>query len=183
MADGNRFYEGGSLPHQVEDEAVRAEFARIFAAEEQESLRQQVGDVAYEFSTRQEPSQAWALYADKWWVAHDDQAEQYFETRESVKLVEDGEQAALKPIEKEFNDLLGRGALTEVMQQAEQLAVDNRFLDPEREDPRLFRGGPPDPFTTLRELELEVAGLRSVPPHEPAPDEFDTQEIWVDFDL
>ena len=180
MADGNRFYEGGSFPHQVEDEAVRAEFAHIFAAEEQESLRQQVGDVAYEFSTRQEPSQAWALYADKWWVAHEGE---YFETRESLKLVEDSDLTALKPIEKEFNDLLGRGELTEVMQQAEQLAVDNRFLDPEREDPRLFRQGPPDPFTTLRELELEVAGLRSIPPHEPAPDEFDTQEIRVDFDL
>lgn len=174
------FFEGGSPAPQAEDEAVRAEFARIFASEEQESLRQQVGDVAYEFSTRQEPSQAWALYADKWWVAHEGE---YFETRESLKLVEDSDLTTLKPIEKEFNDLLGRGALTEVMQQAEQLAVDNHCLDPEREDPRLFRGGPPDPFTTLRELELEVAGLRSIPPHEPAPDEFDTQEIRVDFDL
>ncbi|MCQ3979874.1 MAG: hypothetical protein DPW09_41185, partial [Anaerolineae bacterium] len=59
----HHFFEGGRLPHEVEDEAVRAEFARLFASEEQESLRQQVGDVAYEFTTRQEPSQAWALYA------------------------------------------------------------------------------------------------------------------------
>lgn len=181
MSSEGSFFEGGSPFRQTEDEAVRAEFARIFAAEEQEHLRQQVGDIAYEFSTRREPSHAWALYADKWWVAQADDT--YFETRESLKLVEDADLSALEPIRAEFNDLLGRGALTEVMQQAEQLAVDNRFLDPERDDPRLFHGGPPDPFTTLRALELEGAGLRLSPPHEPAPDESDTQEIRVDFDL
>ncbi|MCC6973857.1 MAG: hypothetical protein IT322_07605 [Anaerolineae bacterium] len=181
MSHEAHFFEGGSPFHQAEDEAVRAEFARLFASEEQESLRQQVGDVAYEFATRQEPSQAWTLYADKWWVAQADGT--YFETRESLKLVEDADLSMLEPIRAEFNDLLGRGALSEVMQQAEQLAVDNRFLDPERADPRLFQQGPPDPFTTLRELELEVASLRSVPPQEAALEELDTQEIRVDFDL
>lgn len=177
----SHFFEGGRLPHEAEDEAVRAEFARLFASEEQESLRQQVGDVAYEFTTRQEPSNTWALYADKWWVAQAD--ETYFETRESLKLVEDADLSALEPIRVEFNDLLGRGRLSEVMQQAEQLAVDNRFLDPERADPRLFQQGPPDPFTTLRELELEVGQMKGRASSTPALDELDTQEIRVDFDL
>ncbi len=41
------------------------------------------------------------------------------------------------------------------MQQAEQLAVAEGYLDPDREDPRLFTEGPPDPFMTLREIEMD----------------------------
>jgi len=44
--------------------------------------------------------------------------------------------------------------LAAAMQLAEEVAVANGELDPEREDPRLFREGPPDPFPTRREAEM-----------------------------
>jgi len=39
---------------------------------------------------------------------------------------------------------------------AEQLAVENGYLDPNRADARLFQRGPADPFPTRRQRELAV---------------------------
>ena len=39
----------------------------------------------------------------------------------------------------------------------EQIAVENGTLQADRVDPRLFTDGPPDPFTTNREAELEAS--------------------------
>lgn len=44
--------------------------------------------------------------------------------------------------------------LEAAMQRAESLAVANGELAADRDDPRLFAAGPPDPFQTRRELEL-----------------------------
>ena len=47
--------------------------------------------------------------------------------------------------------------LEEEMRTVEQIAVENGTLLSDRVDPRLFTEGPPDPFTTTREAELEAS--------------------------
>ena len=47
------------------------------------------------------------------------------------------------------------GDLQEAMHLIEQAGVDAGVIDPVRSDPRLFTQGPPDPFQTLRELEID----------------------------
>jgi|GEM_PF-2547999 len=42
------------------------------------------------------------------------------------------------------------------MREVEKIAVENGELRADRVDPRLFTGGPPDPFTTIRQSELEA---------------------------
>ena len=50
--------------------------------------------------------------------------------------------------------LQANGDLPGAMHLVEQAGVDAGIIDPERDDPRLFMQGPPDPFTTIREPEL-----------------------------
>lgn len=50
--------------------------------------------------------------------------------------------------------LQANGDLQGAMHLVEQAGVDAGVIDPERDDPRLFTQGPPDPFTTIREAEL-----------------------------
>jgi hypothetical protein len=47
------------------------------------------------------------------------------------------------------------GDLQGAIQLVEQAGVDAGVIDPARSDPRLFTQGPPDPFQTLRELEID----------------------------
>jgi ketosteroid isomerase-like protein len=50
--------------------------------------------------------------------------------------------------------LQANGDLQGAMHLVEQAGVDAGVIDPERDDPRLFTHGPPDPFTTIRQAEL-----------------------------
>lgn len=54
---------------------------------------------------------------------------------------------------REIRDSLG---LETEMQEVEKIAVENGELKVDRIDPRLFTEGPPDPFTTIRQEELEA---------------------------
>lgn len=53
------------------------------------------------------------------------------------------------------NDLMEQGQLEGAMQLVEDQGVSAGVIDPERDDPRLFTQGPPDPFTTIREEEID----------------------------
>ncbi|MBL8165072.1 MAG: hypothetical protein JNJ61_24025 [Anaerolineae bacterium] len=57
--------------------------------------------------------------------------------------------------EMELVDLKENQGLQVAMREAERRAVAAGELDPSRPDGRLFTEGPPDPFTTLREQELQ----------------------------
>jgi hypothetical protein len=57
--------------------------------------------------------------------------------------------------EMELVELKADQGLEPAMREAERRAVDAGELDPTRADGRLFTEGPPDPFTTLREQELQ----------------------------
>jgi hypothetical protein len=52
------------------------------------------------------------------------------------------------------HDLLDKGELQAAMTLVELAGIEAGVIDPQRDDPRLFTEGPPDPFTTIREREL-----------------------------
>ncbi|KXK54698.1 MAG: hypothetical protein UZ13_00060 [Chloroflexi bacterium OLB13] len=51
-------------------------------------------------------------------------------------------------------DLLDKDNLQGAMTLVELAGIEAGVIDPQRDDPRLFTEGPPDPFTTIREREL-----------------------------
>jgi hypothetical protein len=53
------------------------------------------------------------------------------------------------------NDLLDGGSVQDAMRLVEDAGVQAGVIDPNRDDPRLFTEGPPDPFATVREAELD----------------------------
>jgi len=52
------------------------------------------------------------------------------------------------------HDMLNKGELQAAMTLVELAGIEAGVIDPQRDDPRLFTAGPPDPFTTIREREL-----------------------------
>lgn len=67
--------------------------------------------------------------------------------------------------------LQANGDLQGAMHLVELAGVDAGVIDPERDDPRLFTQGPPDPFTTIREAELAQETEITL------NDDFDTEEF------
>jgi hypothetical protein len=71
-------------------------------------------------------------------------------------------------------EMLEAGRLQDAMRLVELAGLEAGVIDAERDDPRLFMQGPPDPFTTIRQAELaqetEIA----------LNDDFDTEELYVD---
>ncbi len=55
---------------------------------------------------------------------------------------------------KTAHDMLNKGELQAAMTLVELAGIEAGVIDPQRDDPRLFTEGPPDPFTTIREREL-----------------------------
>ncbi|QPC83617.1 hypothetical protein G4Y79_04335 [Phototrophicus methaneseepsis] len=53
------------------------------------------------------------------------------------------------------SDLISKDQLEAAMHLVEDQGIAAGVMDPEREDPRLFQQGPPDPFATLREEEID----------------------------
>ncbi len=141
--------------------------------QQQAFLRQHEGEVMYAFTVYLERFKeqrtaedavafvphGWALYAEKSWVAKDSGDGEFYEGRAALKLAEGGQAKLedLKQTERELNALLDRGDVTLAMGRAEQVAIQNGFLDPRRADPRLFAEGPDDPFATRREVEQDQA--------------------------
>jgi hypothetical protein len=92
-------------------------------------------------------------------------------TLEAVKRWRDGSQAreARQPIamygmseeaardQAELNDVRETNGLAAAMNLAERMAVAGGYLDPTRDDPRLFTDGPPDPFTSSAERNRTMA--------------------------
>jgi len=61
------------------------------------------------------------------------------------------------------HDLLDKGDLQAAMMLVELAGVEARVINPDRDDPRLFTQGPPDPFTTIREYELGISEMDTEP--------------------
>jgi hypothetical protein len=61
-----------------------------------------------------------------------------------------------------LNRMQSEQGIQSAMNEAERIAITNHLLGGERDDPRLFTEGPPDPFTTLRERELIEQERRTI---------------------
>ncbi len=61
------------------------------------------------------------------------------------------------------HDLLDKGDLQAAMMLVELAGVEARVINPDRNDPRLFTQGPPDPFSTIREYELGISEMATEP--------------------
>ncbi len=61
------------------------------------------------------------------------------------------------------HDLLDKGDLQAAMMLVELAGVEARVINPDRDDPRLFTQGPPDPFTTIRDYELGISEMDTEP--------------------
>lgn len=61
------------------------------------------------------------------------------------------------------HDLLDKGDLQAAMMLVELAGIEAGVINPDRADPRLFTQGPPDPFTTIRERELNFAEMDTEP--------------------
>lgn len=105
-----------------------------------------------------------ALELVKTWVAG---TERRFE---ALTISAYGSYEELTVDEREFNTILDRDGREAALHLAERMAVAGGFLDPQRDDPRLFfaADAPPDSFTTLRAMELAGSAPEREPP--PAPD-------------
>ena len=68
-------------------------------------------------------------------------------------------------------EMLEAGRLQDAMRLVELAGVEAGVIDPERDDPRLFMQGPPDPFMTIRDTELVQETEINL------NDDFDTEEF------
>lgn len=114
-------------------------------------------EVTYTFDTTLFGDDTWALEAQKHWQDTDGTA------RRDVLLLDLDEHSQADPFGGEvarLTSLQQAEGVEAAMNEAERLAVGNGFLDPARDDPRLFAFGPDDPFSTLllKEREQTLAG-------------------------
>ncbi|MBE2272563.1 MAG: hypothetical protein IAE80_30285 [Anaerolinea sp.] len=139
-----------------------------FTTLRQQTLEREVAEthLDYGFALLQPDPDTLELTAYKGWIGADGQAgvaELTLQTFElppwAVEAEIERERAALA-----LETLLRvnrEDGLEAAMQRAEALAVANGALAADRDDPRLFAAGPPDPFQTRREWELtnEIASV------------------------
>lgn len=106
-----------------------------------------------------------ALEAVKTWM---DGTERRFD---SLTLGEYGMYEEAQVDEQQLDDVMKQQGLEAAMNLAENMAVAAGFLDPNRDDPRIFFAddAPPDPFTTERQRTLEM----------PLPDETSQPQYTV----
>lgn len=105
----------------------------------------------YYFGYGVSPNNQPSLEAVKTWM---DGAERRFDT---FTIAEYGMYEEARVDEQELDDLMHDKGLEAAMNVAERMAVAGGYLDPQRQDGRVFfeDDAPRDPFTTVRERELE----------------------------
>lgn len=111
------------------------------------------GDIQYSFDYHVFGSESLSLEAHKQWE----------DGRTSVVLdvVDWGTPEAVGALDRyeaeidRLTQLQENKGVEAAMNEAERIAVENGMLEADRNDPRLFTDGPPDPFMTLREQELD----------------------------
>ncbi len=114
------------------------------------SLRQQeIAGTTYTYDVVTQPQGVYELEAIKLWDVAGDRG------MESLPLGQYDRQSDAREEQSMLQEIRGRSGLEAEMQAVERIAIENGSLDPQRADPRLFQEGPPDPFTTLRQQELE----------------------------
>ncbi|GAB4523795.1 MAG: hypothetical protein OHK0046_37850 [Anaerolineae bacterium] len=146
--DGRIFFAQNAPPDPFTTNRQR-ELALDVAAETQ---------VDYDFTLVQADPETLELRAEKTWGDGDDVGVEIIALREYDTDVPDhhidGVRETAAMDREELVRVRDDDGLETAMRQAEGMAVELGTLDPERDDPRLFTQGPPDPFTTTCEREL-----------------------------
>src|SRR5258707_9291215 len=159
---------------EVETDAQRdapgiTQFRDAFAGTDFHLLEPLHLEVNYSFEVMPADPYTLELRADKWWLGENGRVENNTLTLNAYDLEQDEVQREIVWEEAlmEREDLLRIHAaqgLEAVMQKAEDIAIDNDYLDEDRDDPRLFMEGPEDRFLTQREQEEALGSLLDEPP-------------------
>ena len=161
-------------PVTVEPEAQVDRFREQFADSAYHLLEPVDPTVNYSFEVM--PADPWTLEltADKWWLETDGRVGHEGQTLKTYSLEsfewerEIEREVAAIDVENLHRTYQDEG-LEAAMRRAEGIAVANHELDPNRADGRLFTEGPPDRFTTAREVQLmglgRCASRRTDPGH------------------
>jgi len=118
-----------------------------------EKEQDQINRVDYYFGYGIGPNNKPSLEAVKNWMDGD---EQRFDT---FTIAEYGMWEESQIYERELENTLKTQGLVTAINQAERMATANGYLDPNRNDPRVFfeKDAPADPFTTERERAMELS--------------------------
>jgi len=169
-------------PVTVEPETQVDQFREQFADSAYRLLEPVDPTVNYSFEVMAADPWTMELTADKWWLEKDGQVGHEGQTLKTYSLEsfewerEMEREVAAIDVENLHRTYQDEG-LEAAMRRAEGIAVANHELDPNRADGRLFTDGPPDRFTTARELQL--MGFEDAPIDEPIRDitNDETQEL------
>lgn len=153
---------------QTDDPRV-AQFRDAFAETAFHLLEPLDPVVNYSFEALPADPYTLELRADKWWFGENGRVENSTLTLNTYDLEQDEVQRETVREEAlmEREDLLRIHAaqgLEAAMQKAEDIAIDNGWLDEERDNPHLFTEGPADRFLTQQEQALAVGDLLVEPP-------------------
>lgn len=155
---------------EVENDDSRvAEFRQAFTDSEFHLLEPVHPEVNYSFEVMPADPYTLELRADKWWLGENRRVENCSLTLNAYSL-EEGEvqrEIAREEASMEREDLLriyAAQGLESAMQKAEDIAIDNGYLDEERDDLRLFNEGPEDRFLTQQEQAIALGDLLDEPP-------------------
>jgi hypothetical protein len=120
------------------------------------------------------PNNAPSLEAVKTWTDGD---ERRFDT---FTIAEYDDYSDADDLEQELETLHKEVGLAAAMALAEDMATANRYLDPFRDDPRVFfdDDAPPDPFTTSRQRELTLPDVAEMDT-EPLEPVIDPLSSWM----
>lgn len=120
------------------------------------------------------PNNAPSLEAVKTWTEGE---ERRFDT---FTIAEFDDFADADELEAELKTLHKEAGLEAAMGLAEDMATANRYLDPFRDDPRVFfqEDAPPDPFTTSRQRELNLPDVTEMDT-EPLDPVMDPMTSWM----
>lgn len=126
--------------------------------------------VNYSFDITEPDPWTMELRANKWWfgqdgVLHNDGLALNSYSLDSFEFERESEREIAAMDREGLAQTHREGGLEASMRQAEAKAIANGELDPNREDGRLFYEGPPDRFTTLRELQLAGREHEADMPH------------------
>jgi hypothetical protein len=135
-ADGRVFFEDDAPP-----DPFTTERTRVMEREMQHDETQQ--DPEYSIT---------AIAANG--SSHLDVTKQWGEDQHAHLIIPQPDWEAARTHAEFVDDMLQQEMLQGAMTYVELVGVEAGVIDPQRDDPRLFTEGPPDPFTTIREREL-----------------------------
>lgn len=135
-ADGRVFFEDDAPPDPFTTERQRAMEHKMRHDEMQQNPEYSVAAISANGSS------------------HLDVTKQWGNDQHARLLIPQADWASARTHAEFANEILQQETLQAAMNYMELLAVEAGMIDPQRDDPRFFTQGPPDPFTTLREREL-----------------------------